>query len=197
MSWLVRTRLTSICLFALLFALVSHSGGTVSAQSPGTAPAEGQKPSSVADLPVNVIAKAPTSADAAKQLAKAFQIAAKRGQSSHVPQFLAEDLGLAHATAATQQPLWASMLDIDGARKVYLVDDSDAAVVITAVNEQTIVYLVRSGVLKKAGRLKSGNWGSKSLQNIPLATAAAGFNTERDLWIQLLAAQFPPGRPSK
>jgi hypothetical protein len=89
------------------------------------------------------------------------------------------------------------MLDIDGARKVYLVDDTDAAVVITAVNEQTIVYLVRSGVLKKAGRVKSGTWGSKSLQNIPLATAAAGFNAERDLWIQLLAAQFPPGSPSK
>jgi hypothetical protein len=181
----------------LLFALVSHSGETVSAQSPSTAPVEGQKASSVADLPVNVIAKAPNSADAAKQLAKAFQSVAKRGRPSYLSQFIAEDLGLAHASAATQQPLWASMLDIDGARKVYLVDDTDAAVVITAVNEQTIVYLVRSGVLKKAGRVKSGTWGSKSLQNIPLATAAAGFNAERDLWIQLLAAQFPPGSPSK
>lgn len=195
MDWLVRTRLTSICLVALLFALVSIASESMSAQSPSAAPAEGQKLSSVAELPATVSAKPPSSPDAAKQLSKALQIAAKRGRPSHVPDYIAGDLGLARASTAT--PLWASELNIDGARRIYLVNDTDTAVVITAVNEQTIVYLVRSGVLKKAGQLKSGKWGSKSLQNVPLASAVAGFNAERDLWIEQLAAKFSPGSPSK
>jgi hypothetical protein len=45
--------------------------------------------------------------------------------------------------------------------------------------------------------LKSGKWGSKSLQNVPLASAVAGFNAERDLWIEQLAAKYPAGSPSK
>jgi len=186
-----------MCLVALLFALVSIASESMSAQSSGTAPAEGQKPSSIAELPPTVSAKPPSSPDAAKQLAKVLRIAAKQGRLSRVPGYIADDLGLTHASAASQQPLWASELDIDGARRIYLVNDTDAAVVITAVNEQTMVYLVRAGVLKKAGELKSGKWGSRSLQNVPLASAVARFNAERDLWIELLAAKSPPGPPSK
>lgn len=197
MGWLLRVRLTSMCLGALLFALVSMASETMSAQSSGTAPAEGQKLSSVAELPATVSAKPPSSPDAAKQLAKALQIAAKQGKPSRLPAYISDDLGLTHASAANQQLLWASMLDIDGARSIYLVDGTDVAVVITAVNEQTMVYLVRSGVLKKAGLLKSGRLGSRSLQNVPLASAVTRFNAERDLWIELLAAKSPPGSPSK
>jgi hypothetical protein len=195
MGWLMRTRLTSMCLVALLFALVSISKENMSAQSPSAAPPESQKLSSAAELPASVPAKPPNSPDAAKQFSKALQIAAKRGRPSHVPDYIAGDLGLARASTAN--PLWASELGIDGARRIYLVNDTDTAVVITAVNEQTMVYLVRSGVLKKAGQLKSGKWGSKSLQNVPLASAVGGFNAERDLWIEQLAAKFPPGPPSK
>jgi hypothetical protein len=186
-----------MCLVALLFALVSIASESMSAQSSGTFPAEGQKLSSVAELPATVSAKPPSSPDAARQLAKVLQIAAKQGTQSHVPPYIADDLGLTHASATIEQSLWASELDIDGARKIYLVNNTDVAVVMTAVNEQTTVYLVRSGVLKKAGRLTSGRLGSKSLQNVPLASAVAGFNAERDLWIELLAAKFPPGSPSK
>ena len=197
MGRLGQTRVTSMWLFALLFALVSIASESMRAQSSSTAPAEGQKPSSIAELPPTVSAKPPSSPDAAKQLAKVLRIAAKQGRLSRVPGYIADDLGLTHASAASQQPLWASELDIDGARRMYLVNDTDTAVVITAVNEQTMVYLVRSGVLKKAGLLKSGKWGSRSLQNIPLASAASGYNAERDLWIELLAAKSPSGPPSK
>jgi hypothetical protein len=186
----------SICLVVLLFALVSIASESMSAQSTSAAPPESQKPSSIAELPPAASAKAQSSSpDAARQLAKVLQIAAKQGRPSHVPDYIAGDLGLARASTAN--PLWASELDIDGARRIYLVNDTDTAVVITAVNEQTMVYLVRSGVLKKAGQLKSGKWGSRSLQNVPLASAVAGFNAERDLWIELLAAKFSPGSPSK
>ncbi len=197
MGWLLRARLRSMCLVALLFVLVSIASESMSAQSSGAAPAESQKLSSAAELPVAVSAKPPSSPDAAKQLAKVLQIAAKQGSPSRVPAYISDDLGLTHASVTIEQSLWASELDIDGARKIYLVNDTDAAVVMTAVNEQTMVYLVRSGVLKKAGRVKSGRLGSKSLQNVPLASAVAGFNSERDLWIELLTAKFPAGSPSK
>ncbi len=198
MGWLMRTRLTSICLLALLFALVSTQAITMSAQSSSAIPAEGQKPSSIAELPPAASAKSPSnSPDATKQLAKALQIAAKRGTPSHVPPYIADDLGLTHASVTVEQSLWASELDIEGARKIYLVNNSNVAVFITAVNEQTMVYLVRSGVLKKAGRVTSGRLGSKSLQNVPLAAAAAGFNVERDFWIQWIDTNFPDGSPSK
>ena len=196
MGWLVRTRLTSICLFALLFALVSNSGETVSAQSSSAAPAEGRKASSVTGTPAAASAKATNPPDRAKEkeLSKAFQTVAKRGRSSHLPDYIADGLGLPNAT---QQPLWASMLDIDGARRVFLIDDTDAAVVMTAAGEHTMVYLVRSGVLKKAAQLKEGRKRSMSLQDIPLASALPGFNAERDLWIEELAAKHPPGSRSK
>ena len=209
MSWLARTRLTSICLLALLFALVSNSGETVSAQSSSAAPAEAQKLSSVAELPPAPAAKAPNPPDAAKapnpadvakdparakELSKAFQIVKKRGSSTYLADYVSYGLGLPNAT---QQPMWASMLDIDDSRRVYAVNDTDVAVVMTAVGEQTIVYLVRGGVLKKAAKIQSGRMGSKSLKDIPLASAAAGFNAERDKWIELLAAKFPPGSRSK
>jgi hypothetical protein len=89
------------------------------------------------------------------------------------------------------------MLDIDAARRVFLVNDTDAAVVMTVVGEHTMVYLVRSGVLKKAAQLKEGRMRSISLQDIPLASALPGFNAERDLWIEQLAAKYPPGSKSK
>jgi hypothetical protein len=145
-------------------------------------------------LPAAAAAKAPNPPDPAKQLSKAFQIVAKRGRRSHLPDYISFDLGLPNSA---QQPLGAYMLDIDGARRVFLLDDSDAAVVMTAVGEHTMVYLVRSGVLKKAAQLKQGRLRSLSLQNVPLASALAGFNAERDLWIEQLAAKFPPGSTSK
>ena len=203
MGWLVRTRLTSICLFALLFALFSNSGEIASAQSSSAAPAEGQKSSSVAELPPAPkapnppnVAKAANPPDRAKakELSKAFQIVTKRGRLSHLPDYLAYDLGLPNAS---QQPLWASMLDIDGARRVFLIDETDAAVVMTAAGEHTMVYLIRSGVLKKAARIQPGRRGSRSLHDVPLASAVAGFNAERDLWIEELAAKYSPGSRSK
>jgi len=210
MGWLARTRLTSICLLALLFALVSNSGETVSAQSSSAAADEGQRPSSVAELPPAPKeqnppdaakapnpadrAKAPDTADRAKELSKAFQIVKKRGTGAHLADYVAYGLGLPNAT---QQPMWASMLEIDDARRIYIVNDMDVAVVMTTVGENTVVYLVRGGVLKKAARIKSGRMGSKSLQDIPLASAAAGFNAERDQWIELLAAKVPDGSRSK
>jgi hypothetical protein len=52
-------------------------------------------------------------------------------------------------------------------------------------------YLVRAsaGVLKQAAILKSGRLGSKSLQNVPLSAATAGFIVERDFWMETLAAK--------
>jgi hypothetical protein len=182
MGFPVRTRLTSIFLLALL----SISGETMNAQSSGTAPAEVQKTSSAADLPVAASAKVPNAPDPARRLSALLPIVAKRGQPSHLPAFLSSGLGL---PGTTDQLLGASVLDIDGARRVFLVDNMDAAVVMTAVNEQTTVYLVRSGVLKKAAQLKRGRMGSMSLQNIPLASALVGFDAERNLWIQELDAK--------
>ena len=173
MGWLARTRLTSICLLALLFALVSNSGETVSAQSSSAAPGDGQKLSSVAELPPGApakeanppdVAKAPNppanTPDRAKELSKAFQIVKKRGSSSYLADYVSYGLGLPNAT---QQPMWASTLDIGDARRVYVVNDTDIAVIMSAVGEHTVVYLVRGGVLKKAARIKSGRMGSKSL----------------------------------
>ncbi len=182
MGFPVRMRLASICLLALL----SISGETMSAQSSGTAPAEVQKPSSVADLPVAASAGAPNAPDPARQLSALLPIVAKRGRPSHLPAFISSDLGL---PGTADQTLGASVLDIDGARRIFLLDSMDAAVVVTAANEQTMVYLVRSGVLKKATELKRGRMRSMSLKNVPLASAQAGFNTERNLWIQELAAK--------
>jgi len=193
MGWLVRTRLTFMCVVALLFALLSISGETVSAQSSSTAPAEEQKPSSLADMPV-VSSKAPNSQDSARQFSKALQIAAKRGRRSHLPDYIASGLGLPNGT---MQPMWASVVDIDGGRTIYLPDGTDAAVVITAVGERTMAYLVRAGVLKKAVQIKSGGGGSKSLQNVPIGSAVENFNAERDLWIEQLVAKFPAASPSK
>jgi len=197
MGWLVRTRLTSMCLVALLFALVSVSSESMSAQSSSTAPAEGQTAPPPPNMPSAASVKAPPPADPAKQFSKAVQIVEKRGRRSHLPDYIADDLGLPRTGAANQQPVGASVLDIDSARRIYLIDDSDAAVMITAANESTMVYLIRSGVLKKAGQMKSGRWGSMSVQNVPLASAAAGFNAERDLWIEQLAAKFPAESRSK
>lgn len=193
MAWLVRTRLT-ICLLALLFALASNSGETMSAQSSSAAPAEGQKASSVGELPVAASAKAPNPADQAKQLSKALQIAARRGKPSHLPDYISYGLGLPNATL---QPLWAAELDVDGARRVYLVNDTDTAVVVTAAGEHTMVYLVRSGALKKAAIMVSGKYRSISLEDVPLASAVVGFNAERDLLLEQLPAKFPPKSKSK
>jgi len=173
--------------------LLSISGETMNAQSSGTAPAEIQKPSSAADSPVAASARAPNAPDQARQLSALLPIVAKRGRPSHLPAFLSSGLGL---PGTTDQLLGASVLDIDGARRVFLVDNMDAAVVMTAVNEHTMVYLVRSGALKKAAELKRGRMRSMSLENVPMASALTGFNAERDLWIQELAAKSA-GPPSK
>ena len=192
MAWLVRTRLTSMCLFALLFALTSISAETMSAQSSNTAPAEGQPPSSIADMPVAPSVKAPSSPDAAKQFSKALQVVKQRGHRAHVADYITSGLGIRNA------PFWASVVeDNSGQRTIYLLEDTNAAVLVTEAGGTPVFYLARAGVLKQAAVLKSGRWGSKSLQDVPLKSAVAGFNTERDFWIEALAAMPPAESPSK
>jgi hypothetical protein len=81
--------------------------------------------------------------------------------------------------------------DSEGLRTIYLLDDRDAAVVVSEVGGHVMFYLVRAsaGVLKQAAILKSGRLGSKSLQNVPLSAATAGFIVERDFWMETLAAK--------
>ena len=197
MAWLVRSRLTSMCLFVLLFALTSISGETMSAQSSSTAPAEGQPPSSIADLPVIPYVRAPNSSDPAKQFSKALQVVKKRGRHAHVADYITSGLGIRNASV-NLEPLWASVVeDSSGQRTIYLLEDTNAAVLITEAGGTPVFYLARAGVLKQAAVLKSGRWGSKSLQDVPLKSAVAGFNTERDFWIEALAAMSPADSPSK
>ncbi len=192
MAWLVRTRLTSMCLFALLFALTSIFAETMSAQSSSTAPAEEQKPSSIADMPAAASVKAPPPADAAKQFSKALQVVKKRGHRAHVADYITSDLGIRNA------PYWASVVeDNSSQRTIYLLDETNAAVLVTEAGGTPVFYMARAGVLKQAAVLKSGRWGAKSLQDVPLKSAVAGFNTERDFWIEALAAMPPAEPPSK
>jgi hypothetical protein len=188
MDWLARTRLTSMFLIALLFALVSMSCETLSAQSSSSAPAGGPTTAPPASKPTVTSVKPPQAADRNKQLYKALQMATKRGTLSYLPDYIAGELGMNRASANGQHE-WATVLDIDGARKIYLIDNANTAVAIIDANGQTMVYLIRSGVLKQAGLLKSGRFGSQSLQNIPLSKAADGFNVERDLWMEQLVAK--------
>jgi hypothetical protein len=175
-------------LIALLFALVSMSGGTLSAQSSSSAPAGGQTAAPPASTPTVTSVKPPQAADRNKQFYKALQMAAKRGTLSYLPDYIASELGMNRASF-TGQHEWATVLDIDSARKIYLIDNANTAVAMIDTNGQTIVYLIRFGVLKQAGLLKPAHFGSQSLENIPLSKAAAGFNAERDLWMEQLAAK--------
>lgn len=193
MGLLVRVRAKSICLVALLFVLLCSVGETMSAQSASAVPAERQDVSSSADMLSAASPKAPNpSPDLAKQFSKALQLVERRGRRTHFPDYMWNDLGMSNAS---MQPLGASFVeDVDRSRAIYLIDNTDYAVVITGGT----VYLVsRAGALKKAAQMKSGRRGSKSLQNVPLNSAVVSFNAERDFWIEQLAIKFPAKSPSK
>jgi hypothetical protein len=177
-----------MCLVVLLFALVSISGVTMSAQS-STAPAEGQKASPPANTPGATSVAAPKPADPAKQFYKALQTVKSRGGRAHIPDYITTGLGMPNASV-NQEPLWASVVaDNEGLRTLYLLDDRDVAVLVSQVDGRVMFYVVSGGVFKKAALLKEGRFASKSLQNIPLSSAAASFNVERDFWMQQLAAK--------
>jgi hypothetical protein len=191
MGWLVRTRLTSMGLFALLFALLSISGASMSAQSSVAAPAEAQTEPPAANMPSAASVKPPPPADPTKQFAKVLQTVRKRGGRSRVPDYVTSGLGMPNVNGASE-PFGASVVkDSEGLRTIYLLDDRDAAVVVSEVGGHVMFYLVRAsaGVLKQAAILKSGRLGSKSLQNVPLSAATAGFIVERDFWMETLAAK--------
>jgi hypothetical protein len=179
-----------MCLFALLFALLSISGESMSAQSSSAAPAEAQT-APPANMPSAASVKPPPPADPAKQFAKALQTVRKRGGRAHIPDYITSGLGMPNVSG-NSEPFWASVVrDNEGLRTIYLLDDRDAAVVVSEVGGHVMFYLVRAsaGVLKQAAILKSGRLGSKSLQNISLSAATAGFLVERDFWMEALAAK--------
>jgi hypothetical protein len=173
-------------LLALLFALVSICGESMSAQSSGSAPAEGQQASS---MPSIASVKPPPPADPAKAFNKALRTVEKRGARAHVPDYVTTGLGMPNASV-NMEPLWAHVVaDHEGLRTIYLLDDTNAAVVVSEVGGHVMFYLVRDGVLKKAAQLKTGRFASKSLQNIPLGAAGAGYIAERDFWMEALASK--------
>jgi len=174
-----------MCLVALLFALVSISGESMSAQSSSAAPAEGQQAS---PMPSIASVKPPPPADPAKAFNKALRTVEKRGVQARVPDYVATGLGLPNA--AVLDPARAHVVaDQEGLRTIYLLDDINATVVVSEVGGHVMFYLVRDGVLKKAALLKTGRLASKSLQNIPLSAAGPGFIAERDFWMEALAAK--------
>jgi hypothetical protein len=192
MGVLVWVRVYSMYRVALLFILLFIARETMNAQPFNTASGEGQNASSSADMLGTASAKAPNPADPAEQFSKVLQMVEKRGLRTHLFEYIWNDLGRSNPSML---PLWASALavvDVDGGRVIYLVDDTNVAVLITERGEQPMVYLVsRAGVLEKAAQMKSGRWGSKSLQNVPLGSAVASFNEERDFWIEQLATRSP------
>jgi hypothetical protein len=178
-------------LVALLFALVSISGESMSAQSSGAAPSEAQTAPPAANMPSAASVKPPQPADPVKQFAKVLQTVAKRGGRSHIPDYITSGLGMPNVSG-NSEPFWASVVqDSEGLRTIYLIDGRNAAVVVSEVGGHVMFYLVRAsdGVFKQAAILKPGRLGSKSLQNISLSAATPGFIVERDFWLEALAAK--------
>lgn len=192
MNLLVRARAKSTCRVVLLFVLLCVAGEILRAQSSSTTPGEGRNASSSADMLGSASIKAPNPPDAGKQFSKALQMVEKRGRRTHFPDYMWNDLGMSNASI---QPLGASLVeDVDSSRAIYLVDGSNAAVVIKG----GMVYLVtRAGVLKKAAQMKSGSHWSRFLQGVPLESAVMSFNAERDFWTEQLAMKVPAKSPSK
>jgi hypothetical protein len=161
----------------------------MSAQSSGAAAAEAQTAPPAANMPSAASVKPPPPADPTKQFAKTLQTVAKIGGRAHVPDYITGGLGLIN-TDNNQVPMGASFVaDHDGLRTIYIIDDRNAAVVVSEVGGHVMFYLVRAGALKEAALLKDGRWGSKSLQKVSLSAATAGFIVERDFWLEALAAK--------
>ncbi len=182
---LIRVRVLPTCQIILLTGLLLLAGEAMSAQSAGNAGPGAPQAASPAKAPSDTSSN-PQSPPAPVTLEDVVRLVQQEGRSSAISKSLAQDLGLIRISE-DMSPVPAHILeDVDTHRTISIIDDSSDVLYMTKTDDSPVVYLTnRAGVLKKAGRIKTGRFLSQSLQDIPKESAATGLNAEKEFWIKI------------
>ena len=116
----------------------------------------------------------------------------KEGHSVTLGNNLALDLSLT-TFSEYMLPVQAHALDDpDSHRAIYVIDDTRTVLFMINTGDTPVIYLAdRAGKLRKAGRIHTGRMLSQSLQRIPMNDAGAGFNAEKEFWLEICMGTHP------
>lgn len=183
---LIRVRVLPIGRIVLLTCLSLSAGDAMIAQSAGTPLPESSQAASPAMAPRETSFNPQGPLVSGTKFEDVVRLVQQEGRSAPISKSIALDLSLI-TFSDYMSPVPAHALeDADTHREIYVTDDSRDVLFTTKADDGPVVYLTnRAGVLQKAGQIKTGRYGSQSLQRIPKESAAAGLNAEKEFWIKI------------
>jgi len=187
---LIRMRVPRASQIFLLSGLLLAAGQAISAQTAGKAPSASPQTSQAvqpAQAQGYAAVKPQTPPGPAIKFADVVKKVEKEGGTS-VPNYIAEYVGI-KPTQSDSSPVQARALS-DSQRELYVIDDTGALLFLMKNGDTTFAYLANhAGVLQSAGYIYPGRFHSQDFKSVSKDKAAAGFATEKEVWIKKV---FPP-----
>jgi hypothetical protein len=187
---LIRMRVLPTCQIFLMAGLLLAAGESISAQSTGNAQSQALRAALPAEAPSGTSPNLQGPSEPGTTFEDVLRIVKKEGRMTTISRDLSQDLGLAN-TFDIDLPLVGAhaLQDPYTHREIYVIDDTRDVLFRIKTDDTPLVYLAnRAGVLQKAGEIKTGRFRSQSFHRIPMESAKAGFDAEKEFWIKRVSS---------